>query len=110
MAASIWNRDSIKLFYVMCVCAPIGVTDELEKFGSDLSTQLSERNLAEAPGGAAMATAGIGSGFGPSFIPAIEGSTSVLYFDHLVHGTPDDHVEAAARCVLSYLFIVHFHC
>ncbi len=29
--------------------------------------------------------------------PVVVNSTAVLYFDHLVHATPNDHVESAAR-------------
>ena len=32
-----------------------------------------------------------------SFVPLLSNSTVVLYFDHLKHVTPDDHVESAAR-------------
>jgi hypothetical protein len=64
------------------------LTVELENFCADLRAQLAVLPETDAS---------LTNGTGAAFVPTLVGSTSVLYFDHLVHGTPDNHVEAAAR-------------
>lgn len=71
-----------------------GLSDELVKFETDLGAQLAEQATNLDVGNVNSSSS---DSTGSSFVPTLKNSTAVLYFDHLVHGTPDDHVEAAAR-------------